>query len=634
MWSEGQARALMRLVEGSIETGMKERSKSMPHVGSRLFAAYAAASLVPVVLLGAVLVRGSQREALESGREQGRAQAAVIEEMAIAPALTGADLDHQLTTAERQRLQDATDLAIFHGSVIRLRLRGFRGRVVFSDNGSTAGALPTSHHAFQAAAVGRTDVAIVQDAGLTALYAVLAFIAWSTTRRLRRHATQHQHEALHDALTGLPNRKWFREQAEEAVERGQRGAIVLVDLDRFKDVNDTLGHQAGDELLGVVAQRLPASLRTDDTVARLGGDEFGLILPGIPDAAHALELLARVREELAAQIVLDTVPLSIEASFGVALYPTHGTTVEVLLQHADAAMYQGKRGTSGVVVYEPATVAHPTQWLIVQGELRRALEHHELVLHYQPKVELASGQICGIEALVRWDHPQRGLLPPAEFLPAVEQSSLIDPLTAWVLRRALTDHASWTARGMPWPVAVNVSARNLEVEAFPESVAELLDEFGVPANQLHLEITETALAADAVAAAQAVTALAGQGIAISIDDFGMGYTSLSQLRTLPIAELKIHQSFVMDLGRDERDRAIVRSLIGLAAGLGCRLTAEGVETPAVAIWLAAAGCEYAQGYLFSKPLPYDELLNRFRRHADAANVHDEQPQTTLEGTWT
>jgi diguanylate cyclase (GGDEF)-like protein len=686
MWSEGQARALMRLVEGSIETGMKERSKSMPHVGSRLFAAYAAASLVPVVLLGAVLVRGSQREALESGREQGRAQAAVIEEMAIAPALTGADLDHQLTTAERQRLQDATDLAIFHGSVIRLRLRGFRGRVVFSDNGSTAGALPTSHHAFQAAAVGRTDVAIVQDpdgapsqvirvlqpvvakatgqatgvlelylpystiakhvqaqmrrtywrlaAGLTALYAVLAFIAWSTTRRLRRHATQHQHEALHDALTGLPNRKWFREQAEEAVERGQRGAIVLVDLDRFKDVNDTLGHQAGDELLGVVAQRLPASLRTDDTVARLGGDEFGLILPGIPDAAHALELLARVREELAAQIVLDTVPLSIEASFGVALYPTHGTTVEVLLQHADAAMYQGKRGTSGVVVYEPATVAHPTQWLIVQGELRRALEHHELVLHYQPKVELASGQICGIEALVRWDHPQRGLLPPAEFLPAVEQSSLIDPLTAWVLRRALTDHASWTARGMPWPVAVNVSARNLEVEAFPESVAELLDELRVPANQLHLEITETALAADAVAAAQAVTALAGQGIAISLDDFGMGYTSLSQLRTLPIAELKIHQSFVMDLGRDERDRAIVRSLIGLAAGLGCRLTAEGVETPAVAIWLAAAGCEYAQGYLFSKPLPYDELLNRFRRHADAANVHDEQPQTTLEGTWT
>jgi diguanylate cyclase (GGDEF)-like protein len=474
-------------------------------------------------------------------------------------------------------------------------------------------------------------------AGLGALYAVLAFIAWSTTRRLRRHATQHQHEALHDALTGLPNRKWFRERAEEAVERGQRGAsgaIVLVDLDRFKDVNDTLGHHAGDELLRVVAQRLPASLRTDDTVARLGGDEFGLILPGMPDAAHALELLARVREELAAPIVLDEVPLSIEASFGVALYPADGTTVEVLLQHADAAMYQGKRGTSGIVVYESATATHPTQVLIVQSELRRALEHDELVLHYQPQVELATGHVCGVEALVRWDHPQRGLLPPAEFLPAVEQSSLIDLLTAWVLRRALTDHASWAALGLPWPLAVNVSARNLEARAFPESVAELLTEFGVPANRLTLEITETALAADTVAAAEAVAALAGQGIAIAIDDFGMGYTSLSQLRTLPIAELKIHQSFVMDLEQDERDRAIVRSVIGLAAGLGCRVTAEGVETPAAAIWLAAAGCDHAQGYLFAKPLPYGELLNRYHRGADAATVHNKQPQTTLEGTWT
>jgi diguanylate cyclase len=293
----------------------------MRHVGSRLFAAYAAASLIPVVLLGAVLVRGSQQEALESGLEHGRAQAAVIEEMAIAPALTGADLDVQLTAAERERLQNATDLAIFNGSVIRLRLRGFSGRVVFSDDGSTAGALPIAHPAFRAAAVGRTDVAIVQDsdgvssqvirvlqpvvakatgqslgvlelylpystiakhvqaqmrrtywrlaAGLTALYAVLAFIAWSTTRRLRRHATQHQYEALHDGLTGLPNRTWFRERAEDAIERGQHGAIVLVDLDRFKDVNDTLGHHAGDELLRVVAQRLQGALRTDDTVARL-----------------------------------------------------------------------------------------------------------------------------------------------------------------------------------------------------------------------------------------------------------------------------------------------------------------------------------------------------------------------------
>jgi diguanylate cyclase (GGDEF)-like protein len=665
---------------------MQAASKSRRHVGSRLFAAYAAASLVPVMLLGVVLVRDYRREALESGLAQGRAQAAVIEEMAIAPALTGADLDHQLTATERERLQNATDLAIFNGSVIRLCLRGFKGRVVFSDDGSTAGALPTSHHAFRAAAAGRTEVAVVQDpdgelhqvirvlqpvvakatgqstgvlelylpystiakhtqaqlhrtywrlaAGLTALYAVLALIAWSTTRRLRRHATQHEYEALHDALTGLPNRKWFRERAEQAVGSGQRGAIVLVDLDRFKDVNDTLGHHAGDELLRIVAQRLPAHLRTDDTVARLGGDEFGLILAGISDAAQVRELLEQVREELAAQIVLDTVPLSIEASFGVALFPAHGDTVEVLLQHADAAMYQGKRGISGVVVYESAAATNPTHRLIVQGELRRALEREELVLHYQPKVELATGQICGVEALVRWDHPQRGLLPPGEFLPAAEQSNLIDPLTAWVLRRALTDHARWAALGIPWPVAVNVSARNLEAEAFPESVTALLTELGVPADRLNIEITETALAADAVAAARAVGALAAQGAAIAIDDFGKGYTSLSQLRTLPITELKIDRTFLMELERDERNRAIVRSIIGLADGLGCRVTAEGVESPDTAAWLAEAGCQCAQGFLFSKPLPYEELINRYRGHADIGNSYGQQPLTTLEGTWT
>jgi diguanylate cyclase len=665
---------------------MQGASKSRRHVGSRLFAAYAAASLVPVVLLGVALVRDYRREALESGLAQGRAQAAVIGEMAIAPALTGADLDHQLTARERARLQDATDLAIFNGSVVRLRLRGFTGRVVFSDNGSTAGALPTSHHAFRAAAAGRTEVAIVQDpdgapdqvirvlqpvvakatgqstgvlelylpygtiarhvqaqlhrtywrlaAGLTALYAVLAFIAWSTTRRLRRHATQHEYEALHDALTGLPNRKWFRERAEQAVGGSQRGAIVLVDLDRFKDVNDTLGHHAGDELLRIVAQRLPTHLRTDDTVARLGGDEFGLILSGISGATQVRELLERVREELARQIVLETVPLSIEASFGVALFPAHGDTVEALLKHADAAMYQGKRGISGVVVYESATAGNPTQRLIVQGELRRALEREELVLHYQPKVELATDQICGVEALVRWEHPQRGLLPPGEFLPAVEQSNLIDPLTAWVLRRALTDQARWTAAGTPWPVAVNVSARNLEARAFPESVTELLADLGVPADRLTIEITETALAADAVAAARAVGALAAQGIAIAIDDFGKGYTSLSQLRTLPITELKIDRTFLMELERDERNRAIVRSIIGLAEGLGCRVTAEGVESPDTAAWLAEAGCRCAQGYLFSKPLPCEELVNRYRRRADTGNVHGQRPLTTLEGIWT
>ncbi|MEU8611740.1 diguanylate cyclase, partial [Actinoplanes sp. NPDC048791] len=482
--------------------------------GSRVFLAYAAASLVLVGLLGVLLVQGYRDDAARQSADQGRAQASVIEEMAVAPALDGADLAAGLTTDQRQRLQEATDLAIFHGSVLSMRLRSFAGQVAFSDDGSTAGGIPVSAPAFREAAAGRTDVAVVADsrrssgmvirvlqpvivgasgqavgvlelylpydaiaahlhrqmyvtywrlgAALAGLYLVLALIAWSTSRSLRRYASRQEHEALHDALTGLPNRAAFRSRARETVAAdGPGGAVVLVDLNRFKEVNDTLGHHAGDELLRVVASRLSGALGGTGTVARLGGDEFGLILPGLPRDA-VLDLLEAARGELVRETLLDGVALRIEASFGVALYPEHGTDVEELLQHADAAMYQGKRGTSDFVLYDRSQVAQPAHWLVVQTELRHALERDELVLHYQPKVRLADDGISGLEALVRWQHPQRGLLSPAEFLPAAEQSGLIEPLTAWVLRRALEDQAGWTALGQQWPVAVNVSARNLE----------------------------------------------------------------------------------------------------------------------------------------------------------------------------
>jgi len=637
---------------------------------SSLFVLYAVASLVPVVLLGAVLLQGYQQEAVERGLEQGRAQTAVIQEMAIAPSLGAEDLAEGLTEVQRARLQTATDLAIYSGSVARLRLRSFSGLVTFSDDGSTAGALPSSHPAFRAAAAGRTDAAIVRDptsgpgqvirvlqpvvantsgratgvlevylpyddiaaevqdqtrhtiwrlaGGLGVLYVVLALISWYTTRRLRRHAAQREHASLHDGLTGLPNREWFRARAEEALERGRRGelgAVVLVDLDHFKEVNDTLGHPAGDALLRVVGHRLSASLRTDDTVARLGGDEFGLILPRAVDRPGILALLDRLREELAAEIVLGSVSISIEASFGVAFYPDHGGDLDTILHRADQAMYQGKRGASSLVVYEPTSAPQAMHSLTVQQEVRQALERDELVLHYQPKIELATGRVSSVEALIRWIHPQRGLLAPAEFLPAVEQSGLIAPLTAWVLRQALTDQARWTESGITWPVAVNVSARNLESTAFPASVADLLAELGLPADRLHLEVTETALTMDATVAGLAVTALAAQGIDIAIDDFGIGYTSLLQLRTLTVAEVKIDRAFIMGLPSSEQDRAIVRSVIGLAHGIGCRVTAEGVESQDVADWLGDVGCDYAQGYLFAKPEPWPDLLQRLAARA-------------------
>ncbi|HET8615241.1 MAG TPA: bifunctional diguanylate cyclase/phosphodiesterase [Actinomycetales bacterium] len=633
--------------------------------GSRLFTVYAAVSLLPVLALGAMLLRGYQQQAEERGRDQGRAQAAVIEEMAIAPALSGDDLSRGLSDDERGRLQAATDLAIFNGSVTRLRLRTFQGAVAFSDDGTVAGAVPVDDPAFQAAATGRTDVRVLHTtelspggvvrvmqpvvadttgqatgvlevylpydaiaskvqaettrtvwrlvAGLLALYAVLALISWWTTRSLRRHAAQREHEALHDVLTGLPNRGRFRDRAEDALargRRGERGALVLVDLDRFKEVNDTLGHHAGDELLRVVGERLTESLRTDDLVARLGGDEFGLVLPRVSDKDSTVALLTRVREHLATEVVLDGVSLSVEASFGVAFYPDDADDVEGLLQCADAAMYQGKHGATGVVVYERRTAAHPTHSLVVQQELRQALERDELELFYQPRIDLADGAIRGVEALIRWRHPKRGLLAPDEFLPVAERSGLIEPLTDWVIRRALRDQQLWLAEGMPWTVAVNVSARNLESPQLHRTVRELLAADDGTFERLHLEVTETALAMDTAVANEVVVALAGEGVTIAIDDFGIGYTSLSQLRTLPVSEIKIDRTFVSDLADSTQDRAIVRSVIELGHSLGFRVTAEGVETRGVAEWLTDAGCDHAQGFLWSKPLPWRELAER------------------------
>ncbi|MDP9345189.1 MAG: bifunctional diguanylate cyclase/phosphodiesterase [Actinomycetota bacterium] len=473
----------------------------MGRTGSRLFVVYAVASLVPVLVLGFILFRSYGHEGLDRALGQGRAQAAVIEEMAVAPVLGKDDLGGGLTAGERASLRQATDLAIFSGSVVRLRLRSFAGRVVFSDDGSSGGALPPAAAAFRAAAAGARDAAIVRDPTgasdqvirvlqpivpnasgaatgvlevylpyaaiaakaqsqlhraylrlalfLLALYLVLALISWSSTRRLRRHAADREHAALHDPLTGLPNREWFRQRAARAAVEGHCGAVVLLDLDRFKDVNDTLGHHCGDELLRIVARRLRSAVRTDDVVARIGGDEFGLVLPGLSDAEQAIELVGRVRAELAREFTLDAVDVSIEASFGVALYPEHGTTVEELLKRADAAMYRGKRGIAGIVVYESDPAPATAHGLLVLSELRHALDRDELVLHYQPKIDLRSGQVSGVEALLRWQHPERGLLTPGVFLPAAERSDLIEPLTTWVLRRALQTTLAGRPTGCP-----------------------------------------------------------------------------------------------------------------------------------------------------------------------------------------
>jgi diguanylate cyclase (GGDEF)-like protein len=582
--------------------------------------------------------------------------------MAIAPAMRGAGPVRELTGAQRGLLGDAIGLAAYHGSVLRLRLLAFDSSVIFADDGNLRGDVSRDEKDFRMAAAGKVvarlvgrdgaasartirvmqpvvaqangralgvlevhlpydDIAadVASDTraaierlalGLLGLYAVLALISFWTTRALRRNAAAHEHQSLHDPLTGLPNRELFRRVAEESLVRaraGDRGALVLVDLDHFKEVNDTLGHHAGDELLRVVARRLRGALRTDDTVARLGGDEFGLVLPGSGDRDETVALLTAVRQALSHEVTLDGTALSMEASFGICFYPDDADSVEDLLQHADAAMYHGKHGPTGVVVYEAAASRPAMDALVMQRELRQALERDEFVLHYQPKVELATGRITSVEALIRWNHPTRGLLLPGAFLPVAERSELIEPLTGWVLRRALLDHLAWIAAGHDWSVAVNVSARNLSSLEFAGDVRRLLEELRVPADRLHLEVTETALAFDSALADDVVRALSAQGISISIDDFGIGFTGLAQLRTLQAREIKIDRTFIAGLLTHEQDRAIVRSVIDLAHQLGCSATAEGVEDPEVARWLRAAGCDHGQGYLWLRPSPWPEV---------------------------
>ncbi|GLW33517.1 hypothetical protein Areg01_64550 [Actinoplanes regularis] len=626
---------------------------------SRLFATYAAASLIPVVVLGTVMLQGYRSAGTVQGREQGLAQARVIAEMAVAPALDGADLDEGLTAGQLERLRKATELAVYHGSVLRLRVRGFTGQVVFSDDGSTSGGLPVADPDFQDAANGQSRAKVIRGpgreviravqplvpnasgqsvgvlelylpyekiadqlhvqlvsfakrvaGGLAALYLVLALLAWWTTRSLRRYASRQEFHATHDMLTGLPNRAAFRTRAEAvleaAVRDGGQGAVVLIDLNRFKEVNDTLGHHAGDELLRVLSARMRAALGDGDLLARLGGDEFAIMLPG-HDAAQAVSAMEQIRCRVAEKLVLDGVPLNMEASFGIALYPQHGTQLQDLNLRADAAMYQGKRGAENIVVFAGGTDVHPHQWLKTQAELRHALERDELVLWYQPKVGLPGAEINGVEALVRWQHPERGLLPPVEFLPAAEHSGLIAPLTEWVLRRALADQAGWNAVGQDWTLSVNVSARNLETPGFVDFVAGLLAETGARPDRLILEVTETALAGNADTAVRGLRELGALGVGISVDDFGTGYTSLSHLRGLPITEIKIDQAFVADVDSDPQGQAIVRSVIELAHGLGCRVTAEGVETPEIHHWLVAAGCDEGQGYLYGHPVPWPQV---------------------------
>ncbi|MCA1645375.1 MAG: EAL domain-containing protein, partial [Chloroflexi bacterium] len=419
------------------------------------------------------------------------------------------------------------------------------------------------------------------------------------------------YQALHDPLTALPNRVLLHDRLEQAVLTAQRDSsamtLLVLDLDRFKEVNDTLGHHAGDRLLQEVARRLRGALRAVDTVARLGGDEFAVVLPGA-DALAAEIGAAKVQLALDDPLVLDECELSVGASIGIATFPMHGADADTLLRHADIAMYAAKRARGGVATYSPSSDGHSSERLMLVAALRRAIPTDELSLHYQPQIDCATGHLMGVEALVRWWHPERGLIGPDQFVPLAEQSGLIRQLTRWVLAAALAQSTGWQDLGDDVGLSVNLSSNDLLDERLPAFVAQELQRRHFPAERLTLEITESALLADPDRAGEVLAQIRQLGVRVALDDFGTGYSSLSYLKEWPVDEVKVDRSFVRNLVTDQRDRAIVRATIDLSHSLGLDVVAEGVEDAATLRLLIAMGSDRAQGFYIARPLPPSRLL--------------------------
>ncbi|MEP7368240.1 MAG: bifunctional diguanylate cyclase/phosphodiesterase, partial [Dermatophilaceae bacterium] len=433
-----------------------------------------------------------------------------------------------------------------------------------------------------------------------ALAALLVSITRGHRRLLDVERARAVHDSLHDALTGLPNRSLLADRFGQALRvdgrLGTRTGLLLIDLDRFKDVNDTFGHHYGDELLTQVGNRLVGELRAPDTVARLGGDEFAVLLPNVGGLDNATAIATSLRACLEKPFHVEGIDLDVEASVGVVLSGNHGGDTTTLMQRADIAMYVAKTQTLGVFAYEPGADGHSPTKLALLGDLRRALERGELILHYQPQVDIGTGDVVGVEGLIRWQHPQRGLVMPDEFIPLAEHTGLIGPLTRHVLDVALAQARVWSDAGRPLTVSVNLSVRNLLDEALPGQVTALLGAHGVAPELLKLEVTETAIMTEPARAQRLLTELSALGIRISIDDFGAGYTSLGQLKNLPVNELKIDRSFVITMTEDPSNALIVRSVVDLGHNLGFGLVAEGVESEQTLTALAAVGCDVAQGY--------------------------------------
>lgn len=465
-------------------------------------------------------------------------------------------------------------------------------------------------------------VAVLRAGVLTALglatwsagvaYRAAASAAEGGRRDAEEAGSRLLHAATHDELTGLANRRLLHEELTTTGDAPL--ALLLLDLDRFQEVNDTLGHRCGDELLTQVGARLTGAVGTGGTVVRLGGDEFAVLLQGA-DEPRAAVVAAELRDALQEPFVVEQVLIAVDASVGVALRPAHTRDSEQLLQLADVAMYDAKGAGRGCSVYHPEMSRQTADALTLLAELRGAVGRSELVLEYQPKVRAGDRALVGLEALVRWDHPARGRIMPDAFIPLAERSGVIRLLTAWVLDTSIAQCRSWRQQGIDVSVSVNLSARDLDQEDLAQSVAACLERHGLEPTALELEVTESFLMADLTRAKEQLLALHSLGVRLAIDDFGTGMSSLSYLKNLPVDVLKIDKAFVSGMLADQVDTRIVRGIVDLAGSLGLETVAEGVEDEDTLAHLAAIGCGFAQGYVISRPLPVADVVDWRRRNA-------------------
>jgi diguanylate cyclase (GGDEF)-like protein len=464
---------------------------------------------------------------------------------------------------------------------------------------------------------------------VAALAAVpLVAVPLFAVHRMTRLARTMAELSRRDPLTDLANRTALMAGIDQHIavhnrlarEPARRFALLLLDLDRFRHVNDALGHEVGDRLLVQVGHRLRAAVGPHDLVARLGGDEFAVLAPRLTGSAEAQALAGRVVAALAEPVRLDGLPLEVTGSVGVAVWPDHGTDPATLLRRADVAMYDAKRRAAPVAVYRPEADQHRPERLALLADLRTALLSggDGIVMHYQPQVAVATGEVVGVEALLRWRHPTRGTVSPDELIKAAEHTAVMCPLTLRIVDEVVEQVAKWQAAGVALRVSINVSVRDLQTGAVAERIAGQLRRYGVPAERLQVEITEGALMADPRRALATLAALHRVGVAISLDDFGTGFSSLQHLRRLPLAEVKVDRSFVKGMVHDPDDAAIVGSIVQLAAALGLRVVAEGVEDEPTWRRLAAAGCQLAQGWFYARPMPADELLPWLARYRKLA----------------